>query len=493
MKKSIQQNLLVLIGLVLYTLLFWQEKLGLNVLIFSLFIQGSVLYLHPDSSLKKEVLLTGAGTLLTAILVVIHNSLLVKIIHILSLFSFVGFVQQHELRFIFYAFLLMMHNILRVPIAAVNRLRTQNDLTWGLKRFQYSLRISVIPILVLGLFYGIYYTANPKFADLSNLFWRQFLTFFQWDISFEKILFWFTGFFLLGGLFWEMGGETWVKRQMAKTENLFRQRKPRSAQIIRRGVIDLKKEYQSGLILVIALDILLVVVNFLDIRYVWFGAQPTTPLEWKMYVHEGTYLLIMAIILAMGVLLVLFRRNLNFFPKNEALKIAAYIWVIQNALLALSVGVRNWRYVEHCGLAYKRIGVFLFLLLVLYGLYTMYRKVDETKSFYFLLHRNAWAVYAILILSTTVNWDVLITRYNINTITENPIDVKFLINDVSDSNLFLLSDNLELLLERGNEGTGYIVGGVEEKIAHFITEQEKLSFLSWNYADWRNLQAIERE
>jgi hypothetical protein len=56
-------------------------------------------------------------------------------------------------------------------------------------------------------------------------------------------------------------------------------------------------------------------------------------------VHEGTYLLILCILMAMGVLLWFFRGNLNFLPDNERLRWLAHLWLAQNAMLALSVGV----------------------------------------------------------------------------------------------------------------------------------------------------------
>lgn len=491
MKKSLFANLAVLIGVGVYYFLFWQERMGVNVLIFSLLIQGVLLYLQPESRSKREVLITGVGTFLTALLVVFHNSLLVKIIHVLSLSTFVGFTQQYELRFIFYAFLLYLHNMLRVPLAALQHLRTQSDLNYGMQRLRYSLNVTVIPIIILLVFYGIYYNANPKFAEVSNSFWTSFLELFQWNISLEKTIFILTGVFILGGIFWHSGGERLAKRQLKQVENLVRKRKDRAKQLVRLGVIDLKKEYQSGLILVIALDILLVIVNALDIRHVWFGEQPDNPLTWKNYVHEGTYLLIGAILLAMGILVVLFRKNINFFPKNEALKIAAYVWIIQNALLAISVGVRNWRYVEHCGLAYKRIGVFLFLMLVLFGLYSMFIKVKDRKSFYFLLHRNSWAMYAILIAATFVNWDVFITKYNLNHHAEEALDVAFLMDEVSDKNLSLLFDNQEFIVKKGKWELTQLQKDLANKKRQFNEKIEEGSWKSWNYMDWKNAQKLK--
>ena len=129
----------------------------------------------------------------------------------------------------------------------------------------------------------------------------------------------------------------------------------------------------------------------------------------KIYVHEGTYLLILAILLAMGIILVLFRKNINFIPNNDKLRKLAYFWLAQNVILAFSVGMRNFRYIEFCGLAYKRIGVFIFLILTFYGLKTMHEKISEKKTLHHVIHKNAWVLYLTLIAASCINWDVFIT------------------------------------------------------------------------------------
>lgn len=490
MKKSILQNVLVIIGVILYQTLFWQEKLGLNVLVFTVLIQASLWYLHPENRSHGTVIITGLGTLITAILVVIHNSTLVKLIHFLSLCSFVGFVQEREFRFIFYAFFLFLKTAFRIPLETLDRLN--QALTGGMnwRRLQYRASLVLIPFIVLVVFYLIYYRANPQFAALSDDFWFHFFDLFHWDISFSRVMFSLLGLVLVGAVFWQHRSHNLVAKQLAKSLQLVRQRVKRKGRVRGFGTMGLKKEYQSGLLLVASLNVLLLLVNFLDIQYVWFGEQPTNPAEWKIYVHEGTYLLIVAILLAMAILLVLFRRNLNFYIKNKALQTMAYVWIAQNAILALSVGIRNWRYVEHCGLAYKRIGVFIFLLLVFYGLFTMHLKVRDKRSFYFLLFRNSWAMYAVFVAATFVNWDVVITRYNLTAETESGIDVAFLAFEVSDKNLYLLMEHQDLLDSNVGVNREHVGEVLQNKQQRFERQQEGLSFWSWNYPDWRNQQYL---
>ncbi|MEM9823969.1 MAG: DUF4153 domain-containing protein [Bacteroidota bacterium] len=489
MQSQIRNNAFVLIGVLLYNFLFWQEKLGLNGLLFSLFIMGSLLYLHPDRRTSKEVILTGLGTLTTAFFIVIINSDFVKVIHILSLLTFTGFVQQRELRFIFYAFLLIVGNVCKSPIRLIQQLHPKHR-WWPKGRWKYHLNVFVIPVLILGLFYLIYYGANPQFAELSNHFWNHLFGFFQWDISWARVCFVGTGLCLVGGLLWENRNGYFAKREANKTYTLKRNRQAKDKFHIGQSIIGLKNEYRSGLVLLIALNSLLLIVNATDIINVWLNPAPEGAKALMQYVHEGTYLLILAILLAMLIILVLFRKNLNFYPLNQQLKRLAYFWLFQNAVLAFSVGIRNFKYIEYCGLAYKRIGIVLFLLLTLYGLFSLYQKIREQRSLHFVLHCNAWALYALLIASSLVNWDVAITRFNITAQTPKGIDALFLLEDVSDKNLFLLHQYSDLLKDEGNVAN--FAHHLRQKTRRFKREQQQYSWLSWNWIDHKNKKQLEK-
>ena len=173
------------------------------------------------------------------------------------------------------------------------------------------------------------------------------------------------------------------------------------------------------------LNILLCIVNLVDIQHVWLGYEGgLSPIELSNYVHEGTYLLIASIGFAMGILLYFFRRNINFLPNNSFLKNLSYIWIIQNAILALSVGARNIHYISAYGLAYKRLGVFIFLVLTIIGLYTMYLKVRDQLTTYFLIQNNTWALYFVMAFLTMIDWDVEITKYNVSAGNPTYIDTE---------------------------------------------------------------------
>jgi hypothetical protein len=190
-------------------------------------------------------------------------------------------------------------------------------------------------------------------------------------------------------------------------ENLHRVRKLFSGRFTA-----LKTELNSGILLLAFLNLALAVMNVLDIYHVWLF------FEWdggylKQFVHEGTWLLIISVLISMVIVIWYFRGNLNFYSGNRLLVRLSVIWLLQNALLVVSVAIRNIWYIHYFNLAYKRIWVFAFLILVLIGIITVFIKLRNRKSVQYLLVRNSLFAYGIVVFIGFFNWDLIIARYNV--------------------------------------------------------------------------------
>ncbi len=503
MKKSIIQPIAVLLGALLFNVIFWNEKQGLNILLFDIFIVMTLWQLDKEPFLTPSVKITVGCTLLAAVLIVWHNSLLVKFIHILSFITMVGMVQQRALRFLGLAMLQYVLNWFTVPIRFFQQLKVLLILR-GQNNIAKQLNGIWLTLLILPVFYIIYYAANAKFAELSDQFWHQLLPFFTFDIDFERILFFIFAIFIVGAAVWQQSWIDLSQKEAAFPETLSPPENGENNSLM----------YRNALNLIVALNILLLINNIIDIRYVWFGdVNGKTALELKQYVHEGTFVLIYGILLAIIVILWLFRNSLNFIDearkKPILLRGVATAWLVQNAVLALSVGIRNGQYISHYGLAYKRIGVFIFLTLTLYGLWLLYLKIKEKRTFFSFICHSSYAIYVVLMATCLINWDVFITKFNINVPAKSgAIDVRFLVNDVSDKNLYLLFNNVERLATKmpsqpfpdseyhyetntfanDAERLAYLKTLLNNKKTAFEAEQKTYSWLSWNYADYVNRQ-----
>jgi len=196
----------------------------------------------------------------------------------------------------------------------------------------------------------------------------------------------------------------------------------------------LESEHTSGSMVFIVLNLLLVFFLTTDVIYLLKDTDLSNA-DYSQSVHEGVYALMFSIVCAIALILYFFRGNLNFFKGNQRIKTLTYVWIALNVLLVVFTAYKNYTYIEALGLTYKRIGVFVYLLLTLTGLVTAYIKVSQIKNFVFLVRVNIATVFIFLVLSAAIPWDKSITKYNLSQIA-NP-DINYLI-DLGESNSELL-------------------------------------------------------
>lgn len=477
--------ILIILGAVWFQLLFWQENLGVNTLIFSLFAIG-MLYIQHDRNTfwRKETIAAISGLLIMAGLITYHNTILSKVLWFIFFIGSLGLIHLATTRSFLNAFWYALFSFIISPIRSVNvaistKIETKNTNFNYIKRW---IGYSIIPIFILPVFFGLYYMANAEFALLFDGVFREITAFFNRFfayISLPYLLFFFIGISVMTTLL--IKSDFWTKWN--EIDTLERRTKSKPFTTYNHtpfSFLGLISEYRTALILFGMLNLLLLTVNLSDIRSVWFADMTgRSSTELKNNLHDGTYILILSIFLAMFVVGYFFRKNLNFYTKNTLLKQLVFVWIAQNAFLVLSVLVRNLQYIQGFGLAYKRIGVLLFLIATLVGLATMVVKVAQKKTFTYLLRINTWSVLGIMSLAAFINWDMFITRYNINHFTKEKVDYDFLINGTASFK------NLPLIWEKRNDlndGQIYSLAYQLNNARSYLDFRNK-GILSWNKAD----------
>lgn len=496
------KKITVLMFALLYSIIFWNEKLGINLFLFTSALLVVLYMENKDSFRNNTVKITMAGTLLSGVMVVVFNSFISKFSHIVSFWIMIGFVQQSSLRSVHYSLQYSLINYVKAPIAFFTDLTAGHKSTSKAGLFFYKLKLVLIPLIVLTVFYILFYNANPEFAELANTFWKHFFrmfgNFFEY-ISFGRILFILCGAFLTCGVIY--------KSVLAESDNDSQVNETlKRVRALRRGrVFDpmnaLKKEYQVAVLLVALVNLLLLIVNGIDISWIWIKFTVPEGMILKHFVHEGTYLLILSILLSIGIILFFFRNNLNFYPGNNLLKILSYIWMAQNMILTISVYLRNYHYINYHGLAYKRVGVIIFLLLTIAGLASMIIKISKVKSSYLVIRQNLWASYVMLIIMSLVNWDMLIARFNLNHWNKAGIDVGFYFV-LSPKVIPLLYQSLPVIDEQIKQTnaaqTNYtpfttlreFENTLNQNKLDYLREQMEYSWLSWNLSDYKTIKSF---
>lgn len=531
MKKQIDLQLLaVLIGGIIFNYLFWMEEQALNLLLYSLFIIV-ILLLDKEIPKSKKILLIGGSHLLAAILVLINQSDLTIISWYISLAIFIGFAHFPSLRSIFTALIGTFLQIVTVPVNLFRKLvagRYRNvSFTPILKPIKYL----VIPLIILFLFSILYSIANPVFAKyLNNLtaaidvIFTNLFNFFFDQLSFLRFMHFILGLLLATSIFIGFKDKALEGAEALYTNKLLRQRKSKGAFTIGYEIIAvfagnllnrkmaLKTENIIGIISFSALNLLLLFLNAIDVNTLWVAQTTGTNLSSEL--HDGTNALIISIVMAMLVIVYFFSGNLNFYSKNKSLRLLAYIWIVQNTFLVISVLHRDYNYIDAHGLTYKRIGVMIFLLLCAIGLVTVYLKVAQQKTLFYLIRINSFIWYILLLAFGMVNWDVFIVGYNIANRNSIKLDLNHL-TSMSDKTLPLLHTNKAVLKQYFSE-SNYPRQGIHDKpadnakfkaslkaqqildfenelnerIKTFRSKYANTSWLSWNYRDWQTHQYL---
>lgn len=418
--------LTVALGTALFDLLFWECSPGLNLLLFVACVVGFLIQRYSWAGLSVAARWALLGTLLAAVMVFVHNSVISIIATVLTLVVAAALANEPGLRSLFFAGLQGVGNFIVTPVNAMARLDRLAPSSGAPRKGWRWMKLGVLPLLLLLLFTQVYRAGNPKFDELTAGFMdgllRMIGEFFE-NVFTAHTLFLLFGAVVCGALLLCMMPDTVVRLEQGLSDVLVRVRSRRPHWMVPQAMDPLERERRMGLILLVAVNLLLAVVNVIDINWVWFGFEVPEGFSLKQFVHEGTWILIISILLSMVILMHIFRKNQNFYWRSKGLKTLAIVWVVQNFILGISVFLRNYHYISFHGLAYKRIGVIVFLLLVLVGLISLFIKIRDRKSLFYLARVNGWATFAVLVGLSTVNWDGIIVRYNLGHWNQGEIDV----------------------------------------------------------------------
>lgn len=462
---NIQRTLLL--STVLSVYLFFPFEVGINLFAFDSALLLLLLRQRKELNASAPIRWATFCLLASAVAVVIVHSRAAIVAHHLSFVLLVGYAQRRELRFVWYALLLGGWSLLSGPLRAYrewvasqplsNRLLTARK--WGVP--------ITVALLICLPFLLLYAGGNGAFLDSVDFVlegvWRRIDLGSIIKLALLTVL----GGTIAAALFYPDQAMQSPFNDGEAADRLERQRGTGAGTLPR-----LLTLYRTALLVFASVNVLLAFVNLTDLRFIWLPAQQVSAATLSEYVHAGTHALVGSMLLAMVLVLFFFRGSLNFYSRARPLRILVYVWLAQNAVLALSVGVRNWHYVAAYGLAFGRIHVAFALGLILAGLFSLYVKVRRRYTLRFVFQTNALVAWLLLVAYGGINWSGVITRINLQQ-PDHRIDWKYLVDDLDRENDFLLRREGHRLpdpLRRRVEGRS---GGPS-------------TIRGWNYADWRN-------
>jgi len=493
------RHLIAFIIALLFSWLFFKRSAGINVLIFDTALLAAIFFLQKEKLQSNSVRLFLFGVFSSSIFVVLHNSAWSIFIHHFSVFLLGGALAASHLKSVVSVMVASFANAFLSIREYVSTRVPRTEAKHPAFRVLYALRISAIPLIVIAIFGTLYANASPWF----NSFWAKVQSFFYTIfgdllnmISFTWFFTFVLGILITVYLLFAKSTESVDKMEEDQPDELANSNYPKL------GPDFLKRERQIAILLFASLNLMLFGQNILDLTHVWFG------FNWdgeylKQFVHEGTWLLIVSILLSAVLLLYYFRGNQNFLENNKILRILTYVFIAQNMFLAASVAVRNIWYIDYFNLAFKRIGVFFFLAAVLYGLYSIYQKVATQKTIYFLMRKNSVVVYLLLLFISFANWDNIIAHYNFAHADKAYVHLSFL-EKLNDSALPYLNqpiDTLEKVKQEQDANYGRdkyalspedYTANIASRIDRFVEKYPERDWLEWNYADWKAYYALKK-
>lgn len=402
-----------------YSYLFYGQNAGINFLLFTtlfailLAIRNKQLLRYLNWWWAAAISITGGvGVLLT-------SSALAIMANCFGLLLLAGISFNTQTSFIF-SFLFSLYSIASsgvwVIIDAVNRLN-KNEAAGNKEKNYKPLALTVVLLLVI-LFFAIYKESNPLFAENTKWINLDF-------ISFNWIVFTTAGFFLVYALFYHK-----YIPPLEKWENRLSLNNRESQEAVKK----LELEYFSAAWLFGLLNVMLIILNSGDITSIWFNAALPKGVTHSDFVHNGVGMIIISIIIATSFIIYVYRHTVVNAKYTTVLKYLIIGWIVQNIVMLLSTSIRNHIYIHDYNFTYRRIGVYAWLILAAIGLVITLIKIIGNKSNWFLIRTNFAFWFTFLAAGSLINWDIVITRYNLSNKPLKDVDFHYLFS-LSDSNI----------------------------------------------------------
>jgi hypothetical protein len=395
--------------------LFYYENWGLNALLATGISILAISIFNPSNLKHAKWWLVSVLWLIVSFGVFMNGTFISILLYWMTFFFFLAVSNQIKISLplgipqSFYSFGAGMVGFFDWIYNSIDGKRNNN------KKLLINFLIIGIPLVIIIIFLKLYQSADETFYELTkfiNLDW----------ISWNFIAFYSLLVVFLYGFFFYTSSQT-----VQQWEEKYKNNIPQSYTDKIQSFLGGKNELKAAIGLLITLNVLLLLYNAIDIRYLIVEMpNPARDLSLSEMVHEGINSLITSIILVIVIITFLFRGKLNFM-NNKIVKIMALFWLAQNIIMICTTGIKNYEYIHFWGLTYKRMGVIIYLALALIGIsFTVY-KILKTKSIWFLIRNVSISFMVCFSLLITFNWNRFIANYNLTNVEYAHLDFDYLI------------------------------------------------------------------
>jgi hypothetical protein len=457
----------------LYSFLFYQQNAGINFLVFTLAAVTTFWFLKGTSTFVYNQLLYSSGSILSAIIIVLYPTDLALFTNLLSLVLLSASFSNYKSSFItklLNGIYSIGGSIIFIPFH-IKKKWVASEISNTRELFLRKI-IYVAVFILCFIFLLIYKNINPLFEKYTEGINKL--------LDFDLFMFTIGGALLIYGL---------IYHRFIPLLNPWEEKQEREVDEIKSYSTDKTKAFT---LLFIFLNIMLVLINVMDINYLYFGRGLPEGITHKQFVHNGVGMLVFSIVLGTSIILYLFKKN---YKLSKLLRSLALLWLIQNLIMVFSTSIRNTIYIHEALLTYKRIGVYYWLLLTAAGLLLTIIKVEKNLPAWYLAKTHSIFTYLLLLGSCVIEWDKFISDYNLSHINDiAALDKRYLMS-LSENNmkqLYLLKYHPKFEIDsvyhynysNNNDNKKYL----DSKLIYFLNKMENSD---WQSFDMRSNSVLE--
>ncbi|MHC2333068.1 hypothetical protein ACVIW0_002357 [Bradyrhizobium sp. USDA 4454] len=453
--------------------LFYDQHLGLSVVIFAIALTSASLIVNLGHLEHRRLLLAGS-IVLTGLLPALEDINAASLVIIaLALGAALMLTTNPYLD----SLVRGATSLLELYLVGPFRLFQDAIRAFNLPMLTRSFTLWCVPLLLGSLFVLLFMAANPLLTKwISQLNPGDPSSY----LSISRAFFWIAAVALV----WPFIHIRW--RNDIEVPN----DRARFAENDRSGPADLGF-FGPGTILrsLILFNLLFSIQTILDLIYLWGNGTLPADVTYASYAHRGAYLLIITVLLAASFVLLTMRPG-GPAERSRVMRSLVYLWIGQNVLLVISAMLRLDLYVQIYLLTYWRIAAFVWMLLVVVGLVLILARIVQRRSNEWLIHANLAASAIVLYTCSLINFAAIIADYNVAHSRE-----------VSGSGVNLDMDYLIRLgpqalpaIDRALQLRSFDPSLVYRRNCLVKEQREQMtSWRSWGFRSWRLQRFLDRQ
>jgi uncharacterized protein DUF4153 len=343
-----------------------------------------------------------------------------------------------------------------------------------------------LPVAAFVAFGLLFIVANPDLLTYFGDSVEWFLTgirswLFEYAPHWSEVLFWFAVIWVSVGLLRPV-----VTRSLLNENSAGKAAESAATPALVKAALYVP--FRNTLVTVIGLFAVYLVFEF---QTLWFREFPEG-FYYSGYAHEGAAWLTVALGLATVVLSLIFRGGVLVDPRLGRLRWLAWVWSLENLILAAAVYNRLYIYIGFNGMTRMRTVGLFGMTCVVVGFLLVVWKIVRNRDSIWLLRRHLWALAITVYIFGLTPVDTLVHTYNVRRILsgDSAPSVQISVHPISSEGVLVLLPLLDCPDPIVREGVAAMLADRLDQAEAVAREQEQKGWTALQVADRKALQGL---